>query len=89
LISLRFCSRIKQSKVDRNSNQDKEETKKIAIGSIKSETNKKETNNYDKKELNKKKLKLKDNIDKNNKREFDSNAKYVKKRLILTTTYLI
>jgi hypothetical protein len=59
----------------------KKKQKKIAIQLIKSKTNKKETNNYNKKELNKKKLKLRDNIDKDNKKKFDLNAKYIKKKI--------
>jgi len=54
----------------------KKKQKKIVVRSIKSKTNKKRTNDYNKKELNKKKLKLRNNINKDNKREFDSNAKY-------------
>ncbi len=59
----------------------KKKQKKIAIRSIKSETNKREINDYNKKELNRKKLKLKDNIDKDNKRKFDLNIKYIKKKI--------
>jgi hypothetical protein len=48
----------------------------MVVQSIKSEINKKKINNYNKKELDKKKLRLRDNINKNNKREIDSNTKY-------------
>jgi len=54
----------------------KKKQKKIAIRSTKSKTNKREINDSNKRELNKKKLKLKDDINKDNKRKFDSNAKY-------------
>jgi len=54
----------------------KKKQTKIIVRSTKSEANKREINNYNKEELDKKKLELRNNIDKDNKREFDLNAKY-------------
>ncbi len=58
----------------------KKKQKKIVVRSIKSETNKEEINNYNKRDLDKK-LKSTNDINKDNEKKFDSNAKYNKKKI--------
>jgi len=62
--------------------------KKFVVRSTKSETNKKEINNYNKRDLNKK-FELTNNINKNNKKNSIRMQNITRRKLILTTIYLV
>jgi len=66
----------------------KKKLKKFVVRSTKSETNKKEINNYNKRDLNKK-FELTNNINKNNKKNSIRMQNITRRKLILTTIYLV